>query len=359
MAIKIPRAAKRLFIGGAIATATSAAALAAAIADEQRQLKQTAYQPPPMHDVDGFYGMEYNEPGTSVSVLYWLGDSIAAGTGASHARSTNAAITARRIATEQETPILLINTAEVGAIAHQLRGQQIHATLKHEGFIRHYPMLKISGKPSAMVVSIGGNDALTKGLEFENSRSFYANVRDYCPGTPIVAATCPDARYAPLLRKRPATREFVSGRGHEWATRQLAQMKLLNEVDAEHNQARCFYPISIRHTYGETFQNAELFYRDGFHLNDEGQEILANGFVSPLLKALRGEQPEFPPHPVWQRSLTRQVAAGLQTLGSPPSRGVAKALELGTVALGSVARLLETKRPNRPRLRNGHPAASP
>jgi lysophospholipase L1-like esterase len=210
-------------------------------------------------DDDGTYGYGPGEPVR----LVMLGDSTAAGMGATHREQTIGAIIAHGVAALSGRPVELTNVAVVGAESPQL-GEQVVRALEQ---VPH---------PDVAVISIGANDvthrndrtAAVRHLEMAVSR-----LRE--TGAEVVVATCPDlgaveplAQPLKLLARR-------------WS-RDLAAAQTVAVVEAGGRA------VSVGNLLGPSFRSEPkvMFSEDRFHPSPAGYARVAAALLPSVVAAL-------------------------------------------------------------------------
>lgn len=224
-------------------------------------------------DDNGTYGYG---PGDPVRFVM-LGDSTAAGMGATHREQTIGAIIAHGVAALSGRPVELANVAVVGAESSQLGDQVVRA-------------LERVPAPDVAVISIGANDvthrndrtAMVRHLEMAVSR-----LREV--GAEVVVATCPDFG---ALQPLPQPLKWLARR---WS-RDLAAAQTVAVVEAGGRA------VSVGNLLGPSFisEPKVMFSEDRFHPSPAGYARLAAALLPSVVAALEllGKQSSTPaPNP--------------------------------------------------------------
>lgn len=236
-------------------TAAAAGVLAAEVVETRRRIgpRRTV---PPYHD--GRYG---RGGGVSVRVAV-IGDSGAAGLGASVAGDTMGAVIARGVADASRRPVVLINHAVVGAQTRDLGPQVTRA---------------LTAPPHVALVFVGAND-VTHLVPPTRSVEHLATVIDRLreAGVQVVVGTCPDLG---TIKPIPQPLRYVARR---WS-RTLAEMQA---ATAARHGARA---VLLGDLLGEEFDARPevMFSADRFHPSAEGYVAAGQALLPAVLAALR------------------------------------------------------------------------
>lgn len=194
--------------------------------------------------------------------LLMLGDSLAAGLGASHRKQTLGARLAKGVARHFSRPVKLRTAAIVGSESHALADQ--------------LDSLPAGYRPDVAVIVIGGNDvthlippeSAVKHLERAITR-----LREL--GVPVVVGTCPDLG---TLRPVPQPlRSVLSLMSRRMAAVQTRATERAGGV-----------PVSLRRAVGPLFREApnEMFSVDQFHPSAEGYRRTAKALLPAVVDAV-------------------------------------------------------------------------
>jgi lysophospholipase L1-like esterase len=241
---------------------TALAGLAAVLAGQTRTVQRTiplVVDPPPRpRDLVG-----PRSAGRPLTMVV-LGDSFAAGYGATRPRETPGVLLARGVARWSGRRVRLFRTAFVGAMSADLPSQ-VDAALRHA--------------PDLAVIYIGGNDVTRfASLRVAARRLGEAVGRLRTAGCHVVVGTCPDLGVLPPLR--PPLRWLASIRSRRLASAQAAEVR-----------AAGGHPISLADLLNPYFaaDPATMFGADRFHPSPEGYARMAAVSLPPLLASLRPE----------------------------------------------------------------------
>ena len=194
--------------------------------------------------------------------LLILGDSIAAGLGATRRKETLGARIAKGLANRARRPVRLRTVAVVGSESSALREQLDDLPDEYE--------------PDVAVIVVGGND-ITHRVPVATSVSHLteAIARLRSRGTQVVVGTCPDLG---ALRPVPQPLRSLGSR----MSRQLA----LAQADAA--VAAGAYAVSLRHAVGPFFisQPDEMFSLDRFHPSALGYRRTAEALLPAVAGSL-------------------------------------------------------------------------
>ncbi|HWI32560.1 MAG TPA: SGNH/GDSL hydrolase family protein [Microbacterium sp.] len=194
--------------------------------------------------------------------LLMVGDSIAAGLGASRRKDTLGARIAKGLARHTHRPVRLRTAAVVGAESSMLSAQ--------------LDALPDEYRPDVAVVVVGGND-ITHRVPVATSTAHLerAIVRLRGLGAVVVVGTCPD-----LGALRPVPQPLRS-----LGARQSRQLAAAQAAVAETAGARA---VSLRRAVGPTFisQPDEMFSLDRFHPSALGYRRTAEALIPSVAAAL-------------------------------------------------------------------------
>lgn len=195
--------------------------------------------------------------------LLLLGDSLAAGLGATRRKDTLGSRLARKLARRMRRPVRLRTAAVVGAESGDLPAQL--ATLADEY------------AADVAVIVVGGNDVTHRvplSASVAHLQETIAQLRSR--GTEVVVGTCPDLR---ALRPVPQPLRSLAAR---WS-RQLAAAQAI-AVAREGATA-----VDLRRSVGPVFlaQPEEMFSMDRFHPSALGYRRMAEALLPALVAALR------------------------------------------------------------------------
>lgn len=236
-------------------TAAAVGVLAAEAVETRRRIgpRRTV---PPYHD--GRYGA-----GAGVSLrLAVLGDSGAAGLGASVAGDTMGAVIANGVAEVARRPVVLINHAVVGAQTKDLGPQVTRA---------------LTAPPQVALVFVGAND-VTHFVAPERSAAHLAAVIERLRSADIqvVVGTCPDLG---TIKPIPQPLRYVARR---WS-------RALAEQQAATAAAHGARAVLLGDLLGEEFDARPeiMFSADRFHPSAEGYVAAGQALLPAVLAALR------------------------------------------------------------------------
>ncbi|MCU0277733.1 MAG: SGNH/GDSL hydrolase family protein [Candidatus Nanopelagicales bacterium] len=206
---------------------------------------------------DGLYGAR--RQGTSQRFVV-LGDSVAAGLGAEHARNTPGAMLAQGMSNVLDKPVRLVNVATVGARSADLPSQVERALLV---------------RPNVAVIVIGANDITHVGRPQAAVAHLEQAVRRLRGiGCEVVVGTCPDVG---CVRPIPQPLRWVARR----LSRQLAAAQAIACV------REGAHVVSFADELGPEFDaDPELFAEDRFHPSPEGYERVTQVLFPAVLAAL-------------------------------------------------------------------------
>ncbi|NLG20321.1 MAG: SGNH/GDSL hydrolase family protein [Actinomycetales bacterium] len=251
-------AAAAAYGGGGMAAAGLAglALLRAEVLIAKRIIGEGAGTPPP---ADGTYGAGFGE----ARRILMLGDSTAAGVGASRSEETIGAIVATGVAALTGHPVELRNAARSGATSPQLLGQLEHG-------LRDMP------DPEVAIIMIGANDVKDRLDRAASVRALSETVtRLVSQGTEVVVGTCPDLG---TVRPIPQPLRALVQR---WS-RDLAAAQTVAVVEAGGRT------VSTGDLLGPTFRESptQMFSEDGLHPSSAGYARAAAALLPSVVDAL-------------------------------------------------------------------------
>jgi lysophospholipase L1-like esterase len=252
----VRQAARLTAIGGGAAAAAAAGAagvIGFEILAARRSIGPRRTVPP---YADGRYGGSH---GTSLRLAV-LGDSLAAGLGATYAFQTPGVMLAEVLAARAGRPVVLSTIAEVGARSDHLAAQVQRALVI---------------RPHVVVMVIGANDVthlLPMRRQVALQRRAILDLRE--GGSQVVLATCPNLGTVRVVG--PPARQFARHQSRKMAARQMAAAL---QVGA--------HTVSLGDTLGPEFEArpADLFGADRFHPSPEGYAALAEVLTPAVLSA--------------------------------------------------------------------------
>lgn len=200
-------------------------------------------------------------PGSPVELLL-LGDSIAAGLGATHRRDTLGARLAKGVARSAGRPVRLRTAAVVGSETSALAAQ--------------VASLPAGYRPDAAVIVVGGNDVTHRIPASRAAEQLEQIVRDLRGrGVPVVVGTCPDLG---TLRAIPQPLRALAAR----SSRQLAAV----QAAAVHRSGGRV--VALARAVGPVFAERpdEMFSEDRFHPSALGYRRTAEALLPAVLAAL-------------------------------------------------------------------------
>ncbi|TCP56321.1 lysophospholipase L1-like esterase [Tamaricihabitans halophyticus] len=213
---------------------------------------------------DGDYEPPRGEPKGEPLRFAVLGDSTAAGLGASRPDALPGVLLAKELAAETGLAVRLRTHAFSGATTRELESQ-VDAALRD--------------RPELAVVIIGGNDVTTKMPIRTSAALLGAQLARLCAaGTAVVLCSCPDLR---VIKPIPQPLRAIVG---QWS-RALASAQ---RAVAETHGVTLFHSAELLSP--EFGRRPELFSADRFHPGDEGYRVAACLLLGPLLSTLRAEQ---------------------------------------------------------------------
>lgn len=220
-------------------------------------------------DADRVWRKRYGDP----LELLLLGDSIAAGLGATHRRETLGARLAKGVAREVERSVRLTTAAFVGAESSDLAAQ--------------LDALSPSYRPDVAVVVVGGNDVTHRVPTGQSVADLIGCLeRLQARGCPAVVGTCPDLG---ALRPVPQPLRALGS----LASRQLAEAQREAALEAG------AWAVSLATVVGPFFvaQPDAMFALDRFHPSPLGYRRIARAMLPSVLAALgAGDEVPFGHH---------------------------------------------------------------
>lgn len=260
---------RRRAVVGAVAVAVAVVAVAGLLAIEVvvagGGTKLTEYDP---HLADGVVGAD-GAAGAAPLRVVWLGDSTAAGVGASSAEQAVSRQVARRLGRPVELEVLAVSGARVADVLDQ----QLPALV---------------GRPDLVLVSVGANDVthLTASATF---REQYGELLDRVPaGVPVVAIGVPDMGSPTRLAQPLRTLSVLRGERLDDIVRDLA---------ARRGAAY----VNLARTTGAAFRSDPdtMLAGDRYHPSDAGYAVWADAITPVARWALeRAAHPGQPAPPV-------------------------------------------------------------
>ncbi|WP_236968816.1 SGNH/GDSL hydrolase family protein [Microbacterium aurantiacum] len=194
--------------------------------------------------------------------LVLLGDSIAAGLGASRPKETLGGRLAKGISRALDRPVHLHTLAQVGSESSALAGQVAR--------------LPRGLRPDAAVIVVGGNDVTHRRPVMRSAAHLAEAVRALRErGIPVIVGTCPDLV---ALRPVPQPLRTLAGR----LSRRLAFAQAREAARAGG------VVVSLRATVGPVFLSRpeEMFAMDRFHPSAAGYRRTAEAFIPAIIQAL-------------------------------------------------------------------------
>lgn len=207
---------------------------------------------------DGYYGPK--RTGTSLRFVV-LGDSVAAGFGASSPLAALGPLIAQGLVEAADRPVRYVNMSTVGARSADLDAQVTRALIV---------------RPHVVVIIIGGNDVthLTKPqTAVRQLEEAVGRLTD--AGAEVVVGTCPDIGTIKPIRQ---PLRWVARR----LSRQLAAAQTIAVVEAGGRS------VSLGHLLGPDFDAYpdRMFTYDRFHPSDHGYEMAAQVLLPSVLDSL-------------------------------------------------------------------------
>ncbi|NYJ00085.1 lysophospholipase L1-like esterase [Nocardioides thalensis] len=210
-------------------------------------------------NADGRYGDRYQRELLRIVVV---GDSVAAGLGATLPSHTVGARVARRVARHARRPVRLRTVARIGAESRDLAGQLAH-------FGPAY-------RPDLAIVVVGGNDVLHRVPAEESGRNLAACVRSLQErGAAVVVGTCPDLGALKQVPQPLRTLASIASRQVAAAQARAVAPLGVEVVDL----ARVVGPFFLAHP-------EEMFALDRFHPSSLGYQRTARAMVPAALRAI-------------------------------------------------------------------------
>jgi lysophospholipase L1-like esterase len=230
-------------IGGVVAVLVGPLVI---VGVEVQLARMGAASEPVPADRDGCYGCV----GPTPVRVTWLGDSTAAGVGASSAAAVLGAQVARLVGRPMEIRDLAVSGARLADV------------------IRDQVPQVVEGRPDIVAISVGANDVthLTRSRTFQHQ---YRALLDGLPsGVAVVALGIPDMGSPPRLHQ--PLRAITGAQGR----------RLDAVIKAEAVSRRVAY-VDIAGGTGPQFRaDHGLFAGDGYHPNDRGYEVWAKVVAS-------------------------------------------------------------------------------
>lgn len=194
--------------------------------------------------------------------MVWLGDSTAAGVGASSVDATLPRQVATQVSQASGRPIQLLGLAVSGARIADVRDEQVG---------------KVPADADIVLISIGSNDVthVTRKAAF---RSTYDEVVSRLPeGAEVVLLGVPDFGAPPRLAQPLRAATAVRGRTIDGSVADVARANRFGYVD-------------IAAETGPTFrrQPGRMFADDGYHPSDAGYTLWADAVVPVVEEVLAG-----------------------------------------------------------------------
>lgn len=280
----------------AVAGAAGGVGLLLGQAAHARRTIPRAEAPPPRGD--GCYGARFR--GTPLTMVI-LGDSVAAGYGATKPRETPGALLATGVSRRLRRPVRLHRLAVVGATSARL-APQVEAALEL--------------RPDLAVIIIGGNDVTHRKNQAAAVRHLVTAVRQLrAAGAQVVVGTCPDLGTVQPIR--PPLRWLA----RRWS-RQLAAAQTVAVVEEG------AWTVSLADLLGPRFaaEPHRLFGHDRFHPSPEGYATAAAALLPTVLAALGATRPTTPSA---VRSLPQAAATAVQRGGTEVSGAAVAGRERG------------------------------
>ncbi|MFT4264763.1 MAG: SGNH/GDSL hydrolase family protein [Nocardioides sp.] len=215
-------------------------------------------------DADKVYRRRHAAPGVEPLDLLLVGDSVAAGLGATRPKGTLGARLAKGLGDALHRPVRLRTVAKVGAETWMIPEQQL-------------TQLEEDYRPDVAVVIVGGND-VTHRVPLADSiaglREVIGSLR--ARGATVVVGTCPDLG---AIRPLPDPLRSLAGR----ASRQLAVAQREAALDAG------AHVVSLAEAVGPFFVTnpEDHFAIDQFHPSELGYRRTAEALVPSVVDALR------------------------------------------------------------------------
>lgn len=262
--------------GGLLGVGTALAGTAIGIVVVQAALAKRAIGPrttaPPYADGRYLPPGESTARGTSLRLAV-LGDSGAAGLGADEPENTPGAVIARELAAAAGRPVLLTNTAVVGAQSKDLAAQVDRI---------------LAVRPNVAVIMVGAND-LTHHVRPQHSVRLLGDAveRLRAAGCEVVVGTCPD-----LGTVKPLAVPL-----RQYARRMSRELAAAQRIATLEHGGR---PVMLGEELGELFDSdpERFFSADRFHPSAAGYTACAQALLPEVLAALgiarTGEIPALP-----------------------------------------------------------------
>jgi lysophospholipase L1-like esterase len=262
--------------GGLLGVGTALAGAAIGVVIVQAALAKRAIGPrttvPPYADGRYLPPGESTARGTSLRLAV-LGDSGAAGLGADDPDATPGAVIARELAAASGRPVLLTNTAVVGAQSKDLAAQVDRI---------------LAVRPNVAVIMIGANDVTHRVRPQLSVRLLGEAVeRLRAAGCEVVVGTCPD-----LGTVKPLAVPL-----RQYARRTSRELAAAQRIAVLEHGGR---PVMLGEELGDLFDSAPetYFSADRFHPSAAGYIACAHALLPEVLAALgmasQGELPALP-----------------------------------------------------------------
>jgi lysophospholipase L1-like esterase len=262
--------------GGLLGVGTALAGAAIGVVVVQAALAKRAIGPrttvPPYADGRYLPPGESTARGTSLRLAV-LGDSGAAGLGAEDPAATPGAVIARELAAASGRPVLLTNTAVVGAQSKDLAAQVDRI---------------LAVRPNVAVIMIGANDVTHRVRPQLSVRLLGEAVeRLRSAGCEVVVGTCPD-----LGTVKPLAVPL-----RQYARRSSRELAAAQRIAVLEHGGR---PVMLGEELGELFDSdpETYFSADRFHPSAAGYIACAHALLPEVLAALgmtsQGELPALP-----------------------------------------------------------------
>jgi lysophospholipase L1-like esterase len=246
-------------LGTVVAVAAGTVAVIVGQARRVQRIVPVAMQPPPR--AEGLIGPRLPGPPLTMTIL---GDSFAAGYGATRPRETVGVLLATALSRGAGRPVRLHRPAFVGAMSSDLP-HQVHTALRQG--------------PDVAVIFVGGNDVTRFAPLSAAARHLGDAVGQLrAGGCHVVVGTCPDLKVLPPLR--PPLRWLAALRSRRLAAAQTVAVEPAGG-----------HPIPLAELLNPFFEAdpVRMFGADRFHPSPEGYARAAAVSLPPLLAVLRAE----------------------------------------------------------------------
>jgi lysophospholipase L1-like esterase len=213
---------------------------------------------PPVAGVFGTSGTA--APGASPLRLAMLGDSTAAGVGASTTATTVGGRLAALLAHDLGRQVVLTSVAVSGARAVDIP-EQVERALT-------------GNRPDIAVILVGANDTTHLSPDSDIREGLGSSVRRLvAAGAKVVVGTCPDMGAAPAFP--PPLRQLAGWRGKTVAAEQAKAVRAAGGT-----------PVDLGRLTGPVFRaDPRTFSRDRYHPSDRGYEVWAAALLPAVLEA--------------------------------------------------------------------------